>query len=221
MAVCPNCGHQHVSVGLIEKQAPELLDLSPISIPIERWDIVAFEIPKHLASGGNIGVKRVVGLPGERIEIQGGEILVQGKPTTRSETTADMMKILVYDSHFPALESPPRWIATEGWTTADHQSWHFNPNAHHSEIGWLTYRHQACFRQATSSQNSVAVQGQLRLQPKRAPFVEQGSRRCRRSRRGDVTTVSTELSIPSWAKPHRDHTRFRAVDDQDGQRQPL
>ena len=54
---------------------------------IERGDIVVFDPPLAAtrfcgdAGGGNIPfVKRVIGLPGDRVEVRGGTTLVNGKP---------------------------------------------------------------------------------------------------------------------------------------------
>lgn len=45
-----------------------------------RGDIVVFDPPKAAHSGGNALIKRVIGLPGERIAIHGGVVSIDGKP---------------------------------------------------------------------------------------------------------------------------------------------
>ncbi|MEB3220923.1 MAG: signal peptidase I [Candidatus Sericytochromatia bacterium] len=49
----------------------------------ERGDIVVFEPPLAATAGlrtGNAFIKRVVGLPGERIDIRGGKVFIEGRP---------------------------------------------------------------------------------------------------------------------------------------------
>jgi len=46
--------------------------------PIERGDIVVFEAPPRALGNGNAFIKRVVGLPGERIDIRAGQVFING-----------------------------------------------------------------------------------------------------------------------------------------------
>ncbi|MEB3285817.1 MAG: signal peptidase I [Candidatus Sericytochromatia bacterium] len=46
--------------------------------PVERGDIVVFEAPPRAMGNGNAFIKRVVGLPGERIDIRGGQVYING-----------------------------------------------------------------------------------------------------------------------------------------------
>ena len=48
----------------------------------QRGDIVVFEPPERAMGNGNAFIKRVVGLPGERIAIQEGQVVINGKPLT-------------------------------------------------------------------------------------------------------------------------------------------
>src|SRR5687768_14487403 len=51
-----------------------------------RWEVVAFRMP-HEAT--KIAVKRVVGLPGETIEVRGGALLIDGRPATGAPRDLD------------------------------------------------------------------------------------------------------------------------------------
>ena len=83
-AVCPNCGQTGIDVAevprnhgdqlLVNKQA--FLYQSP-----RRWDVVVFRNPAHPTEAY---VKRAVGLPGERIQIVGGDIVVDGQIARKS-----------------------------------------------------------------------------------------------------------------------------------------
>jgi signal peptidase I len=59
--------------------------------PVSRGDIVLFEAPTDLIDVPARLVKRVVGLPGESIAIEGGQVLIDGQPDERwaeTETAA-------------------------------------------------------------------------------------------------------------------------------------
>ena len=66
----------------------------------ERWDIVVFRTVQENAVRKTL-VKRIVGLPGERIHIQDGKIFVNGKPV---EPPEPLRGILHYTSEFSPTE---------------------------------------------------------------------------------------------------------------------
>jgi signal peptidase I len=53
--------------------------LTPRWAPYVRGDIVVFEPPETFATGGGVPfIKRVIGLPGDRVELRDGKVLVNG-----------------------------------------------------------------------------------------------------------------------------------------------
>jgi signal peptidase I len=62
-------------------------------------------------------VKRVVGLPGESVQIEGGNILIDGQIARKSLQELRAMRILVHDSRYVPLDSDrfPRWFFLRGW----------------------------------------------------------------------------------------------------------
>jgi signal peptidase I len=48
--------------------------------PIHRWDIVGLTAPETMPDGSNNLIKRVVGLPGEKIEIRPGALFINDQP---------------------------------------------------------------------------------------------------------------------------------------------
>ncbi len=53
--------------------------LTPRWSPYARGDIVVFDPPETWSSGGGVPfIKRVIGLPGDRVELQDGKVLVNG-----------------------------------------------------------------------------------------------------------------------------------------------
>jgi hypothetical protein len=127
--LCPNCGQ---SVGddssqVIQPGARVVIDRAAYLLgPPQRFDVVALQgpLPPH-----ELGIKRIVALPGEKWEIQRGELLVDGKlvrktyrqfretavavsqdrPQARSRWQRDKSGWLVYHSlaSHPAAASRP------------------------------------------------------------------------------------------------------------------
>lgn len=58
-------------------------------VPLERFDVILFELPDGT---GRTSIKRVVGLPGESVQIAGGELLIDGE-AVESEHTAQPFTI--------------------------------------------------------------------------------------------------------------------------------
>ncbi len=73
----------------------------------QRWDIVVFKAVDPKSEHGTL-IKRIVGLPGERIHIQDGKIQVNG---TTIEPPEALRKVLYYTSGFTALEKDVRRLA--------------------------------------------------------------------------------------------------------------
>ena len=111
-AICPNCGQPGIDVSdvprnhgdqlLVNKQA--FLYRSP-----ERWDVVVFRNP---ARPTEAYVKRVVGLPGERIQIVGGDVIVDGQIARKTYEEQVATRILVHDDDYRAVHDEgyqPHW----------------------------------------------------------------------------------------------------------------
>ena len=157
MAVCPNCGFGNNTISPTEKKQSSVLSVDKIVEPIERWDVVAFTIPKRLQSGGVKGVKRVVGLPGESVRISGGEIVVDGKIAACDFEQKREMLIAVHDNQFLPLTVVSRWVAEEGWEKTG-RSWDFAPQKSGGKMRWLTYLQKRNYRKGAGSAETIAIQ---------------------------------------------------------------
>ncbi len=73
-------------------------------------------LPFSRASRRQAYVKRVVGLPGESIRINGGDIFVNGRIVRKSLAEIRAMRILVHDSRFQPQDADrfPRWQFRSG-----------------------------------------------------------------------------------------------------------
>lgn len=153
-AVCPNCDCQENPLGsladipgdrlLVSKQAFRLR-------PPRRWEMAVFRRPDV---DEKVFVKRIAGLPGESIQIRGGDVYVDGVIQRKSLDQQRALAILVHDSQFIADSLGPE---AERWHVDDASSlWrrreegYFRPaaplNRSTSEDGaaaidWLSYRH--------------------------------------------------------------------------------
>ncbi|MDZ7618344.1 MAG: signal peptidase I, partial [Patescibacteria group bacterium] len=115
-AVCPNCGYAENQVDDLFDLAGDGLLLDRLAYSIRRprrWEVVAFRHPEH---ADQVCVKRVVGLPGEQVEIRRGDVYVNGRIQRKTLDEQRRMAVAVYDaSHPPTLRPTPpsRWSATD------------------------------------------------------------------------------------------------------------
>ena len=158
-AICPNCGQPGIDVSdvprnhgdqlLVNKQA--YLYQSP-----NRWDVVVFRNP---ARPTEAYVKRIAGLPGERIQITGGDVIVDGQIARKTFSQQLATRILVDDHDFrpsrdEAYRSHWQMIAPDPADPSTHEdsSWttnkaSFRMRSDHvrrpdnDPITWVEYHH--------------------------------------------------------------------------------
>lgn len=149
IAVCPNCGYAR-------NELTEWVVKQGESVLIDRWaywrqapergDMVAFVDPNDPTQ---LAVKRVVGLPGERVEIVDGELLIDGQLRRKTLAAAKQTAVLVNDDshrHQVREGSPMRWRGESGWkATANGFTYDPNENSWASKWSWLSYQHWRCF----------------------------------------------------------------------------
>jgi signal peptidase I len=108
-----------------------------------RWEVVAF----HRSSGGEdmIAVKRVVGLPGEKIEIKDGDVYADGQIQRKTLRQQRALRILVHDDDYAGDAGPH--VPVGGWRPEDAGSnWtrQHGSRVHVENTGnreWLVYNH--------------------------------------------------------------------------------
>lgn len=108
-ARCPNC--DAVCAGLAEAyriQGDRLLvskQAFRISTP-RRWDVAVFRRPGQPTQAY---VKRIVGLPGEKVQIVLGEVFVDGELVRKNLREQEALGVLLYDAAFPPKDVPAPW----------------------------------------------------------------------------------------------------------------
>lgn len=149
-AVCPNCGQTGIDVTgvprnhgdqlLVNKQA--YLYRSP-----QRWEIIVFRNP---AKATEAYVKRVVGLPGEYVQLNDGDVFINNRRVQKDYLQQCAMRILVHDHDHQPQNDPryqPHWQpdgSSAGWK-ADasgfvlHAGNERRPD--HEPFRWVGYHH--------------------------------------------------------------------------------
>ena len=144
-AVCPNCGFAgNDLLGRPDIEGDRLLiqkSVFSVRSP-RRWEPVAFRHPQR---AGDICIKRLVGLPGESILINHGDIYVDGGIQRKSLDEQRAMAVLVHDAALPPKRTiylPRRWQGDreDSRWVQDGRSFSLPP-VDGASIDWLRYCH--------------------------------------------------------------------------------
>ncbi len=150
--VCPNCGQDGLSqTSAVECNGDRLLVqkfLFDFRRP-GRWEVAVFHSP---AEPEQAYVKRVVGLPGEAVQVVDGDVVIDGRIARKSLREQRAMRILLYDNDFLPADSDryPRWTfrgdryrraVKSGWRTDGSRFVHDRTATSGDREDWLEYRH--------------------------------------------------------------------------------
>lgn len=98
---CPNCGYREMKVEEAKVVDAAKVELVPFVRFPRRWDIVGFELPEEANSA--TGIKRIIGLPGDEIDIRDGDVYSGGRILRKSWELQKEVRIPVFDSKFNAI----------------------------------------------------------------------------------------------------------------------
>lgn len=146
-AVCFNCGFDENPLDESRLQPGQrvwLDELAHRAGRIRRWDVVAFRLP---GVAEDYFIKRVVGLPGERVQLRHGDVFADGRIQRKSFEQFREMAMLVHDDRHRPRRSTSlgrRWD-----TDAQGSSWRPSDDGYVAStqaepFDWLTYRNWAC-----------------------------------------------------------------------------
>ena len=179
-AVCPNCGYAGNRLDASGDLAGDrvLIDRGAFLLrPPRRWEVVALRQPGQPVA---TCVKRVVGLPGETIQIRHGDVYADGRIQRKTLAQQRAMAVLVHDAkHLPTLEPlPARWQAESPHTAWDTAGGRFTHAATPDEkpVDWLMYHHGR--RSADSPGEFCAGAGERHLRLQSGPAASRGRRPC-------------------------------------------
>ena len=153
--VCPNCGFQQPLAENARRMPGQRVLVDRFAFLLSRprrGDIVAFRDPLEPS---RLAVKRLIGLPGERISITDGDLFIDGRRPIRSLGEQKRVATCVYDDSYRARRRPARWRASKKpsrWSPTS-RGFRFSangidtdsPNTGGDELEWLIYHHQASF----------------------------------------------------------------------------
>lgn len=111
-ATCPNCDQSDIQVGDVPRNHGDQLLVSKQAFHFRqprRWEVIVFKNP---GKPSEAYVKRVVGLPTERIRLVRGDVEINGELVHKSLDDQLQTRILMHDADFrPAVKSghAARW----------------------------------------------------------------------------------------------------------------
>ena len=214
-AVCPNCGQTAIDVTNLPRTQGDQLLVHKNAYqfrPPRRWEVVVFRNP---AQPTQAYVKRVVGLPGETVQIVDGDVYADGQIQRKTLRQQRAARISVYDHNYsprPDATWQPRWVAEPGtapWRV-DGTGFVVDENRRGSgalspdepQWNWLIYRHW--IRSGGGHRTTVVLRPgyeQLRL-PHRLPATIRFDPQTRRlSCLGALSTVSRDNLLALSRRP--------------------
>lgn len=144
-AVCPNCGWPGNPLVPGATAGDRLLvERASLSLwPAKRWEVLVMHCPDR---ADEYCVKRVVGLPGEKVEIRGGAVYINGQIARKTLAQQRALAVPVNDAACWPVDPrlPPRWRADPAsyWGN-DFKGFRYfkREGATDGTIDWLSYVH--------------------------------------------------------------------------------
>ena len=172
-AVCPNCGYAANALAPLPQVAADrvLVDRAAFSIRApRRWEVAAFRRPEEKrgqvqfagtaqgvlrtnwtcplfsSQADALLVKRIVGLPGERIELRHGDVYADRRIQRKTLLQQRALAVLVHDADCTPTREPlplPRWRAKRSDSRWEGAAGRFTHTAKtdHEPVDWLVYHH--------------------------------------------------------------------------------
>ncbi len=157
--ICGNCGCQ--SIEKIVPRSADRVKLIP-GHPVNRWDVVAFR------RGDRVLVKRVVGLPGEKVDFCHGNLVIDGRVAEKPTDICHKVSTCVFDSR-PVSPAGNSMNFKERLVPREADVWEFtgpallhNAAATHGDVAgkefdFLDYRHRKCYKHSGDPSALVEV----------------------------------------------------------------
>lgn len=150
LVVCPNCGYakNELAPALLQPAERVLIDRWRLTWrAVGRGEVVAAQLP-----GGELVVKRVAGLAGERLSIHGGDLFANGQPIRKSPAELQQLRVLVHDNDYQPRATPnlpARWQVKPNSSSWQRAGTGFamdevdadDESSETGEIDWLEYQH--------------------------------------------------------------------------------
>ncbi len=86
----------------------------------QRWDVVVFKVP---TDGQTNYIKRLIGLPGEKIELINGDVFVNDRIVTKTTDAQRSLWFPYFNGDYPARQPAPRAGYHPRWAAQDDGPW--------------------------------------------------------------------------------------------------
>ncbi len=143
IVVCPNCDHsEELETARIRSGDRVLVWRSIVDMqPPQRWDMITLRMPKQ---SKEFGVKRIIGLPGERIQLRDGDVYIDGYLVRKSLKEQRAIAILVHDADYPPRGKKG---AKSRWRGGPDSHWEtsggtFRCSGENATTDWLVYHNE-------------------------------------------------------------------------------
>jgi len=195
-AICPNCGMRQPDE-TSPKRLPgdrliiDLLDTrAGKPMILERWGAIVFRTPliAQVNHAQSHSIKRVVGLPGETVELRGGDVWINGELARKTLAQQQALAIVVHDSRF----QPKAGGRAQAWRGAE------------SGSGWIAARDGSFFNSGTSPRQRL---GSSPGHPRTSPGHPGAST-------GELPAIDW-LEYTHWRRSPQDAARFEPADIMD------
>jgi len=141
--VCPNCGLVQTASGRVPVYSGDRILVLKFLYdfePPQRWDVMVFRNPTDPSQNY---IKRLVGLPGETLELVRGDVTVNGRIARKTDKAQDSLWMVVHDTRYRPTRRDwtPRWDADKPWQTRD-AGFVLEQAPGKDRTVWLRYRHR-------------------------------------------------------------------------------
>jgi len=117
IARCPNCGEDRIDATKVPRNDGDQLlvfKYAYLNCDPARWEVVVFLNPNNPTQAY---VKRLVGRPGETIEVLDGDVFIDGRLARKAMSIQRATRIAVFDHAYQAKRAgwTPRWLTHGAW----------------------------------------------------------------------------------------------------------
>jgi signal peptidase I len=140
--ICPNCYlTQQVSERTRIYSGDRILVLKYLYdfLPPRRWDVIVFHNPNDPTQNY---IKRLVGLPGETLELIDGNVTIDGRIAHKTDKAQSALWMPVHDTRRRPYgrDWDPRWVPDKEWRIQD-AGFVLDKAPEKDRLAWLAYRH--------------------------------------------------------------------------------
>jgi signal peptidase I len=135
----------------------------------KRYEVAVFKFPERPQEENYI--KRLVGLPGETLDIRNGDIYADGKITRKPPELQESLWLPVYESRYVEKdrggERGPAWAQKSGHWRPNNERTQFKGKAQEGETAWLAFNRPitdvSCYNDSPRTRNGLHAVRDVRV----------------------------------------------------------